>query len=1699
MVSNRPAALLILGVLMALGVCLLPAAARAATWYVNDTSLVGDVYCSIIGDDANSGMAGDSPLLTINAALPLANPGDTILIDAGLYAETVVISISTLTLVGADSTLTIIDPPGGSDNGISALNLDSLVVRNLCVQGAFNGINFDNCDFVEISGDSILSCSNYGIFLTNAADSGLIAGNWAGGNTAGGICLYTSCSNDLIEGNEVVNNGTNGGIYLVNSWNDTVINNVAGAGNAYGIHIYGTTGTTINDNEVSAGAYDIFLTNNADGNTLFNNRCLGSSTAALGVAAGCDNNEMDSNLLTGSVCYGLDAAGTGNRYTRNRIVGNASYGIAANNAPVDCRFEGNRIADNRDHGIFLNSGSSLGFYQNDIDSNLGYQVYLGNTTDRDTFAQNNFRASAANPDSWVALNLGNAFVFKSNWWLATDSALVRAKMNGAFPGLLTYLPYRLGAADTTMGADTIAPAAPDTVAAVALDSTTIEVSWSPVVSDAEWSSYAVNLIGYLVYRAPSSDSTSWTVVNTAGAATTSIIDSALDPFTAYAYRVTALDNASPWVNQSFYSDSIATAKTAGPDGPNVWYVNDADQANDYYCSAPGDTLNNGLTAAAPALRFADVCPFLTPGDTVTVDAGTYSETIAIDTDSVEIVGVDATLTILDFGDSSPGTAACGIFADTQTGLNFSNLTVRNCYRGLYFVGVTNSTIADVVFEYNNDRGSFFELSSNNRVCRVTARSTTSYGICMIESSLNNLVEECVSHNNGQNGICINTAHNAILRHNDVHDNAVNGLYLYACNDATVYQNESHGNQRGLYLDLATANGHYAGNNLYGNSVNNFYNGTGGNTFTIQRNYWGATDNDTAVLKIAAAGDTWAPFRLDFADTAVGADTVPPELVTGLAAAPGNGYVSLSWNAPTLDADGNALADLDSYRVYRAADPDTTSWELLASPVFGTAHTDSGIHGLLYYRVTALDNHFPYVNEGWYSDVTSGTVNFTPVAVAPGDTTCGVGEIALDATGSSDTDLDELSYLWVQVGGSPVGIITPDTAATTCTGVQPNSVYYFDVTVTDSWGAFTTDQVIFTTVDTTPPTNCQMLINYGETSTTSETVWVYLYSDNAYYMMISNDSGFSGETWVAMNYWQEWGLGDTQGLHTVYAKLMTWWGVESAIIDSSIFLDSIPPDTPTVAIQGGSPAAAPGIVLLFNLGEDTSLMQYRVGEAGCYSSWYLPWSDTADFYLSPGSDTKVIWFEVQDPYGNTTADTVEVFLAGGQPIPAYGFWGSSPGSDSIQLFWSPSPSIWDGTGGNYYYAIYWDSATGIINYDDTWLLCDSTMVQYDTGPFVTGQQYIFHMVTCNQMGVPDGNQWVYAYVTPYLAPSAVQAVIVSPTPGQRVAGSQIAVVADYYGDPTNATVSFEFHVRGDTGNGWQLIPDVFATADGTDSNPCNHYPFFVNWDLDAFPEGAELEVRGVAGNGTDTDNYAGAIVITHTTQNPDFLQEFNSDGDLELNQRINNGAEVDLEMGDTSGFYGVEIPQGMVNGSTSINVIIIGDTAEGFEGAEWGEFDTGGSVVDIELTSGQTQFGDTITITIPYADEDADSVIDGTRVRLSLVQVLYFSRSDQDWHAIARENTHVDAARRVIFAYTNHFSKFAAGKEYVDGDLGAGGNDNVPDGQINGEDQRRMNAAFGARNGQGNYNANADIVTTGTSAGRIDAEDIFEFGRRYGSQ
>jgi hypothetical protein len=78
-------------------------------YYVNDNSRTGDVLTTAVGNNANNGSQA-APFATLSYAISQAAADDYIYIDAGAYAEQVIINKG-ITIIGAGQNLTLFTPP----------------------------------------------------------------------------------------------------------------------------------------------------------------------------------------------------------------------------------------------------------------------------------------------------------------------------------------------------------------------------------------------------------------------------------------------------------------------------------------------------------------------------------------------------------------------------------------------------------------------------------------------------------------------------------------------------------------------------------------------------------------------------------------------------------------------------------------------------------------------------------------------------------------------------------------------------------------------------------------------------------------------------------------------------------------------------------------------------------------------------------------------------------------------------------------------------------------------------------------------------------------------------------------------------------------------------------------------------------------------------------------------------------------------------------------------------------------------------------------------------------------------------------------------------------------------------------------------------------------------------------------------------
>src|SRR5947209_3353300 len=134
-------------------------------------SLAGAV-CLLTATPALAKTIHVHPGQSIQAAINAAKPGDTIVVDAGVYHENLVITKDRLQLEGAGPGATVLVTPA-TPNPVPPQCGSSTVFHGICVAGAFDaaGNPGDPVKGVQIEGFSVLGFPGFGILDLNAKDS----------------------------------------------------------------------------------------------------------------------------------------------------------------------------------------------------------------------------------------------------------------------------------------------------------------------------------------------------------------------------------------------------------------------------------------------------------------------------------------------------------------------------------------------------------------------------------------------------------------------------------------------------------------------------------------------------------------------------------------------------------------------------------------------------------------------------------------------------------------------------------------------------------------------------------------------------------------------------------------------------------------------------------------------------------------------------------------------------------------------------------------------------------------------------------------------------------------------------------------------------------------------------------------------------------------------------------------------------------------------------------------------------------------------------------------------------------------------------------------------------------------------------------------------------------------------------------------
>jgi hypothetical protein len=325
------------------------AAPLVTTWYVNAAT----------GSDTNTCQSTGDACLSIGEAVSRAENGDTVQIAAGVYAESLDISLE-LTLVGAGSGSTFLD--GENTNRVltassTGLTVSDLTIRNGLATGQNGGgvYNFGTLllQNVTVTNNSVVTEGGSGIFNTGTLtlEDGLVQNNTADG-VGGGIYTWYGSTTTVLRSTINENSGAQGGgIFNLGTLNvlDSSITNNSAAMFGGGLAIFSgnatLTSVTISGNQTDG--YGAGILNNLGGLTLANvtisgnlgNDYSGLANISSSAQTTVLNSTIASNLISSS---GVRTGGVAN--ISDGVI-SLKNSIVADNDGRDCLVSGSWTSD----------------------------------------------------------------------------------------------------------------------------------------------------------------------------------------------------------------------------------------------------------------------------------------------------------------------------------------------------------------------------------------------------------------------------------------------------------------------------------------------------------------------------------------------------------------------------------------------------------------------------------------------------------------------------------------------------------------------------------------------------------------------------------------------------------------------------------------------------------------------------------------------------------------------------------------------------------------------------------------------------------------------------------------------------------------------------------------------------------------------------------------------------------------------------------------------------------------------------------------------------------------------------------------------------------------------------------------------------------------------------------------------------------
>jgi parallel beta-helix repeat protein len=709
------------------------------------------------------------PIQSIQSMIDAAKPGDTIIIEDGIYNENVKVN----------KRLTI-----RSENGT-----DKTIIQAAKSNDHVFGIT---ADYVNISGFTVKGATGWGkagIYLGIGVDHCNISGNTALNNNRG-ILLYCSNNNNVTK-----NNATNNdiGIYL-NSYssNNTLINNTVNSNSDFGIVVAFSSNNTLINNTISNSRHGVRL-------YLSHNNKINSCNFekdGFSISHSYENEIKDCYVNGKPLIYLEDE--------KDKTINYAGQVILINSRNITIK--GCNLSDTS-MGIILDGSSRITVSNNGICDNNLCGIYFNDSSNNYIYL-NNFVNNSDNVCSYRSTNI----------WNLTEKITYTYNGKNYENSLGNYWSDYAGSdlnedgiGDTPYSIDSDKDNYPlielfENYFAPTVPTCKIELQKNGVKIDkigvGEWFNIVITEYSGDIKK----------VRFLSDESQNGKVDECFTWTEWYDWNTSKEDRTGHW----YASNKTKTWAFATSGEKEVWAEVKDGEGRTAYCHA-------GIYASSTPTPKTIYVPDdyskiqwavnnASAGDTIIVRDGTYCENVVVDKSLTIKSENGAEYTTIDGGGSGD---VVKITANNVTIEGFTITGGSDWYAGLCIGSSGNKIISNKI---SNNWWGINRVSNNNQILNNNCSNNDWDGIAL--SGSNNIIANNNCSNNDWDGIDLSGSNN-IISNNNCSNNGVNGIDLFGSNNNTITDSIASNNHVGG-IQLAFSNNNTISNNTCSNNNKGIY-------------------------------------------------------------------------------------------------------------------------------------------------------------------------------------------------------------------------------------------------------------------------------------------------------------------------------------------------------------------------------------------------------------------------------------------------------------------------------------------------------------------------------------------------------------------------------------------------------------------------------------------------------------------------------------------------------------------------------------------------------------------------------------------------------------------------------------------------------------------------------------------------------------